>query len=61
MEICDIVFGEIDREASTWRSSLEVIVKANAWRVQHQEMTSGLANQGCKDATSKGEKLDHTC
>ena len=61
MEICDIVFTEIDCEAPTWRSGLEVIVEADAWRVQHQEMTSRLANEGRKDAARKSKKVHHLC
>ncbi len=61
MEICHGIVAEIDSEASARRGTFQTIVKSDTRGVLHEEMTSGLADEGCQEAVGEGEWLHHVC
>jgi len=54
-----IVFGKINSEASTGRSSLQSIIEADRWGIVEVEVGCGLTDQAGHQAGHQAEETSH--
>jgi hypothetical protein len=59
VEFGHIVFGKIDGEASTGRSSLQIIIEADRWGIVEVEVGCRLTDQASHQTGHQAEETSH--
>jgi hypothetical protein len=59
VEVRNIIGGEVNREASTWSSSLQSVIKSNGRREVEEKMGISLSRIECKQAENEVQESCH--